>query len=113
MEQKENLLLKPVIYILLVFPQTQVQKLVQLLYFHLCLWSGSSPTPEEEKWIDLFNEIVDNCVDHLLRIKTKLENLSWKEMSLKTKRGLNPLYWKRKKLRFIEFQIEDQHYMQN
>ena len=66
--------------------------------FPLCLWSGSSPTPEEEKWIDLFNEIVDNCIDHLFINRTKIGKFELERNELeKQKGGLNPLYWKLKK----------------
>ena len=66
--------------------------------FPLCLWSGSSPTPEEEKWIDLFNEIVDNCIDHLLINRAKIGKFELERNELeKQKGGLNPLYWKLEK----------------
>ena len=66
--------------------------------FPLCLWGGSSPTPEEEKWIDLFNEIVDNCIDHLLINKHKIGKFELERNELeKQKGGLNPLYWKLEK----------------
>ena len=67
--------------------------------FPLCLWSKDEPTPEEEKWINTFNEIVDCCIDHLLENREKIDKFELERNDLtKTKGGLNPLYWKMVKI---------------
>ena len=67
--------------------------------FPLCLWSGDKPTPEEKKWIDTFDEIVNCCIDHLLDNKEKIDKFDLERKDLtKTKGGLNPLYWKMEKI---------------
>ena len=67
--------------------------------FPLCLWSRDKPTPEEEKWIDTFNEIVDCCIDHLVDNREEIDKFELERTDLtKTKGGLNPLYWKMQKI---------------
>ena len=67
--------------------------------FPLCLWSRDKPTPEEEKWIDTFNEIVECCIDHLVDNREKIDKFELERTDLtKTKGGLNPLYWKMEKI---------------
>ena len=67
--------------------------------FPLYLWSRDKPTPEEEKWIDTFNEIVDCCIDHLVDNREEIDKFELERTDLtKTKGGLNPLYWKMQKI---------------
>ena len=66
--------------------------------FPLCLWSGVKPTNEEEKWINLFNEIVDCCMDHLVEKRQEIGRFELEKNDL-IRGGLkNPLYWKKEKV---------------
>ena len=67
--------------------------------FPLCLWSrDNGPTEEEKAWTDKFNEIVDRCIKHLLDNKEELDLFDLTKSDLvRSKGGLNPLYWKKEK----------------
>lgn len=67
--------------------------------FPLCLWSRDhGPTEEEKAWTDKFNEIVDRCIKHLLDNKEELDLFDLTKSDLvRSKGGLNPLYWKKEK----------------
>jgi len=66
--------------------------------FPLCLWNRESPTEEEKAWTDLFDKIVDRCVDHLVDNREEIEMFELSKADLtKSKGGLNPLYWKKEK----------------
>jgi len=66
--------------------------------FPLCLWNRESPTEEEKAWTDLFDKIVDKCVDHLVDNREEIEMFELSKADLtKSKGGLNPLYWKKEK----------------
>ena len=70
--------------------------------FPLCLWSRDGATREEEIWIDTFNSIVDHCIDHLVDNREELDRFELERRDLvKSKGGLNPLYWKTEKGRRI------------
>jgi len=65
--------------------------------FPICLWS-KEPTQEEKDWTDLFNKIVDKCIDHLIDTKEEIDMYDLTRGDLtKSKGGLNPLYWKKEK----------------
>lgn len=66
--------------------------------FPICLWNKDCASEEEKAWTDLFDKIVDNCVDHLIENKEEIEMFELSRSDLtKTKGGLNPLYWKKEK----------------
>ena len=66
--------------------------------FPICLWNRESPTEEEKAWTDLFDAVVDRCVDHLVENKEEIEMFDLTRADLtKAKGGLNPLYWKKEK----------------
>lgn len=66
--------------------------------FPLCLWNRDGVTPAEKTWVDTFNEIVENCMDHLIDNKEEIDMFDLTRADLtKTKGGLNPLYWKKEK----------------
>jgi hypothetical protein len=66
--------------------------------FPLCLWNRDGCTPAEKTWVDNFNDIVDNCIDHLIDNKEELDLFELTRGDLtKTKGGLNPLYYKKEK----------------
>lgn len=66
--------------------------------FPICLWNRESPTEEEKAWTDLFDKIVDKCVDHLVDNREEIEMFELSKADLtKSKGGLNPLYWKKEK----------------
>jgi hypothetical protein len=68
--------------------------------FPLCLWSRDGPTPQEKQWTDTFDAVVENCVDFLLRKKEDLDIFELQRSDLtKSKGGLNPLYWKKEKVK--------------
>lgn len=66
--------------------------------FPLCLWSMDHPTEAEKEWVEIFNKIVDKCIDHILDNKEELDLFEITRNDLtKMKGGLNPLYWKKEK----------------
>lgn len=66
--------------------------------FPLCLWNKDGPTEEEKQWTDLFDKIVENCIDHLVENREEIELFELSRADLtKSKGGLNPLYWKKEK----------------
>lgn len=66
--------------------------------FPLCLWNRDGVTPAEKTWVDTFNDIVENCMDHLINIKEEIDMFDLTRAELtKSKGGLNPLYWKKEK----------------
>ena len=66
--------------------------------FPLCLWNRDGCTPAEKTWVDNFNDIVDNCIDHLIDNKEEIDLFELTRGDLtKTKGGLNPLYYKKEK----------------
>jgi hypothetical protein len=66
--------------------------------FPLCLWNRDGPSDEEKEWTDLFDRVVDRCVDHLIENREEIEMFELSRADLtKSKGGLNPLYWKKEK----------------
>ena len=66
--------------------------------FPLCLWSRDGPTDEEKEWTDVFDKVVERCVDHLVENREEIEMFELSKADLtKSKGGLNPLYWKKEK----------------
>lgn len=66
--------------------------------FPLCLWNRDGPSEEEKTWTDLFDKIVDKCIDHLIDVKDEIDMFELTKSDLtKSKGGLNPLYWKKEK----------------
>jgi len=66
--------------------------------FPICLWGRDGPSEEEKAWTDLFDKIVDKCVDHLIENREEIEMFELSRGDLtKSKGGLNPLYWKKEK----------------
>lgn len=66
--------------------------------FPLCLWNRDGPSDEEKEWTDLFDRVVDKCVDHLIENREEIEMFELSRADLtKSKGGLNPLYWKKEK----------------
>ena len=66
--------------------------------FPICLWNRETPSAEEKAWTDLFDKVVDRCVEHLVDNKEEIEMFDLTRADLtKSKGGLNPLYWKKEK----------------
>ena len=66
--------------------------------FPLCLWNKDGHSDEEKEWTDLFDKIVDKCIDHLVENKEEIDMFDLTRSDLtKSKGGLNPLYWKKEK----------------
>ena len=63
--------------------------------FPLCLYGRDGPTEEEKKWVEAFDNIVENCKDFLIENKEELDQYELQRSDL---RKLNPLYWKREKV---------------
>ena len=68
--------------------------------FPLCLWTRDAATKDEKAWTDTFESIVDACIDHLMENKEEIDlhELTRGELT-KSKGGLNPLYWKKEKVK--------------
>ena len=66
--------------------------------FPLCLWNKDGHSDEEKEFTDLFDKIVSKCINHLVENKEEIDmfDLTRSEL-IKTKGGLNPLYWKKEK----------------
>ena len=69
--------------------------------FPLCLWSRDGATKAEKEWTDTFNNIVEQCKDHLLKddVKEQTEQFDLERNDLKK---FNPLYWKREKGKIVK-----------
>lgn len=66
--------------------------------YPLCLWNRDGATPQQKQFTDVFNAIVDKCIDHLLEVKDEIELYELSKSDLtKSKGGLNPLYWKKER----------------
>ena len=66
--------------------------------FPLCLWNKDGHSDEEKEFTDLFDKIVSKCIDHLVENKEEIDMFDLTRADLlKTKGGLNPLYWKKEK----------------
>jgi len=68
--------------------------------FPLCLYTRDNPSPEEITWVETFDKIVDVCIDHLVNNREEIDQDELTKADLtKSKGGLNPLYWKREKVK--------------
>lgn len=68
--------------------------------FPICLWNKNGPTETETQWTDKFNEIIETCIDHIVDVKDEIEMYELTRSDLtKTKGGLNPLYWKKERVK--------------
>tara|TARA_B100000073_G_C23669589_1_gene548036 strand:+ start:287 stop:1189 length:903 start_codon:yes stop_codon:yes gene_type:complete len=65
----------------------------------LCLWNKNGASDEEREWTDTFDQIVENCKDHVMNVKDEIEKYDLEKSDLKK---LNPLYWKREKGKIVE-----------
>jgi|UniRef100_A0A6C0J135 hypothetical protein len=64
--------------------------------FPLCMYTREDPKDEEKEWVDVFNQIVDNCIDHLVDNREEIELFELQRSDLtKAKGGLNPMYWRK------------------
>ena len=68
--------------------------------FPLCLWNKDRVTKEEKIWTTTFNNIVNQCIKHLVKTREEIEMFELTTSDLnKSKGGLNPLYWKKEKFK--------------
>jgi len=68
--------------------------------FPICLWNKNGPTESESRWTDKFNEIIETCIDHIVNVKDDIEMYELSRSDLtKSKGGLNPLYWKKERVK--------------
>lgn len=65
----------------------------------LCLHSKSGATAAEQKFVEVFNAIVDRCKDYLLTNKEKVELYDLEPNDLKK---FNPIYYKKDKGKIID-----------
>jgi|TARA_B110000259_G_C13940680_1_gene372639 hypothetical protein len=64
--------------------------------FPLCMYTRDSPTQEEIEWVDTFDKIIENCIDHLVENSSEIELFELQRSDLtKAKGGLNPMYWRK------------------
>ena len=68
--------------------------------FPLCMWTRDAPTTAEKAWTNTFDLIVGACVEHVMENKEEIElhELTRSELT-KSKGGLNPMYWKKEKVK--------------
>ena len=67
--------------------------------FPICLWNKDGPSKEERDWTDTFDNIVNNCINHLVEHRDDIDMFELTKNDLvKSKGGLNPLYWKKEKV---------------
>lgn len=62
----------------------------------LCMWSRDNPTSDETAFTDTFNSIVEKCTDHLIENREEVDQFELQRSDL---RKLNPLYWKKEKVK--------------
>lgn len=68
--------------------------------FPICLWNKNGPTETETQWTNKFNEIIETCIDHVVDVKDDIEMYELTRSDLtKSKGGLNPLYWKKERVK--------------
>jgi hypothetical protein len=68
--------------------------------FPLCMWNKDEVTRAERAWTETFNEIVECVMDHLIENREEIEMFELSRSDLnKSKGGLNPLYWKKEKIK--------------
>lgn len=65
----------------------------------LCLWNRENPSADEKIWVNTFDAIVNQCIDHLVDIREEIDQETLtREQLCALKGGLNPLYWKKEKI---------------
>jgi len=96
----------PTVYSFGVSPQANIgekvdENLSNVKYYTipLCLYSKTGPTPDEEKFVELFNQIVDACKTYLCSkpINEELGKFGDDQITLADLKKLNPLYYKKEK----------------
>jgi hypothetical protein len=65
----------------------------------MCLWNKNGATPEEQKFTEVFESIVNQCKTHLLNSKDEIEKYELDSSDLK---NFNPLYWKKEKGKIVD-----------
>jgi len=65
----------------------------------LCLWDRDGATPAQEKWVETFNAVVDQCKKHLVKHREEIEQY---ELAMSDLKKFNPLYWKKEKGKIVE-----------
>jgi len=60
----------------------------------LCLWGRDGASPAEKAWTDVFDAVVEKCIDHVIDHKEELDKYDLERSDLKK---FNPLYWKKEK----------------
>ena len=67
--------------------------------FPICLWGQHGCTPEEKKFTDTFNQVVEVCKKYLLDHRDEIERYDLDASDLKK---FNPLFWKMEKGKIVE-----------
>lgn len=65
----------------------------------LCLTNRNDPTPEEKKWVETFNKIVESVKDHLMKTKEEIGKYDLERVELKK---LNPIWYKTEKGKIVD-----------
>lgn len=60
--------------------------------FPLCLYNREGATPEENKWVEKFNDIVEECKHHLVEVRTEFGE---PDLEIRDLKKFNPLYYKK------------------
>jgi len=96
----------PTVYSFGVSPQANIgekidENLANVKYYTLplCLHSKTGPTPDEERFVELFNQLVDACKTLLCSkpINEELGKFGDDQITLADLKKLNPLYYKKEK----------------
>jgi len=96
----------PSVYSFGVSPQANIgekvdENLANVKYYTLplCLHSKTGPTPDEERFVELFNQLVDACKTLLCSkpINEELGKFGDDQITLADLKKLNPLYYKKEK----------------
>lgn len=67
--------------------------------FPICLWGQHGCTPEEKRFTDTFNQVVEVCKKYLLDHRDEIERYDLDASDLKK---FNPLFWKMEKGKIVE-----------
>lgn len=65
----------------------------------LCLTNRNDPTPEEQKWVEVFGKIVDQIKDHLVEKREDYAQYTLERSDLKK---LNPIWYKTERGKIVD-----------
>ena len=65
----------------------------------LCLWNKNGASEDEKRFTEIFEQIVNQCKQHLLESKDEIERY---DLDMSDLKKFNPLYWKTEKGKIVE-----------